>query len=235
MIINQSVGFTFIHIPKSAGTSVTQFLSPLNGPFDLEIGGTAFGEEVQVAYSRRHRIRKHSTLAEALATMRLARPEREMLVFTFVRNPYERLSSIFSFLRKWENYNPDLLRQMKGFADFEEFVASGIYARVPGPDNMFRPQCDWIKLNGTVAPSVRFFKIEEIEASLKTIRTELSARNAGIDRLPTTFPHANKSRSDMALDTQFPENLLRAIDEFYADDFEVFGYRKLHESKSPTE
>ena len=184
MIINQSVGFTFIHIPKSAGTSVTRFLAPLNGPLDLEIGGTVFGEEIQRAYTRRYRLRKHSTLAEARDTIAMARPPKDMFTFTFVRNPYARLSSIFSFLRKWEDYNPDLLRMMKSFADFREFIASDLFMRLPGPDGMFRPQCTWLKLDGKIAENVRCFRIEEVATAIDTIRDELEQRGADTSLLP---------------------------------------------------
>jgi hypothetical protein len=224
MIINQSVGFTFIHIPKSAGTSVTRFLAPLNGPFDLEIGGTEFGEEIQRAYAQRHGLRKHSTLSEAQRAIGTARPPGEMLLFTFVRNPYARLSSIFSFLRTWEGYNPELLRIMKSFPDFREFVASGLFTRLPGPDGMFRPQSDWLKLDGAVADSVRWFRIEEVETAIEAIRDELALRGADISLLPDRFPHANRSGSpDPAGLGLAPEHLAR-IDAYYAEDFRTFGY-----------
>ena len=161
MIINQSVGFTFIHIPKSAGTSVTLFLAPLNGPLDLEIGGTEFGEQIQEAYKLRYNLRKHSTLAEAHDTIAKARHPDDMFIFTFVRNPYNRLLSIFSFLRKWEDCNNDLHHVMNSFVDFREFVASGLFTRLPSPDGIFLPQCNWLKLDGKIVQDVSFFKIED--------------------------------------------------------------------------
>lgn len=226
MIINQSVGFTFIHIPKSAGTSVTQFLSRLNGPLDLEIGGTVFGEEIQRAYTRRYKLRKHSTLADAQGTIAMARPPHDMFVFTFVRNPYARLSSIFSFLRKWEAYNPDLLRTMKSFSNFEDFVASGIFTRLPGPDNMFRPQSDWLKVDGKLAENVRYFQIEDGAAAIETIRQELLSRGADRRLLPDTFPHANRSESQPLEGLGLSDDLVEKINDFYAEDFKAFGYSR---------
>jgi hypothetical protein len=226
MIINQSVGFAFIHIPKSAGTSVTRFLSPLNGPLDLELGGTVFGEEIQRAYSRRHRLRKHSTLAEMQRAIASARPPEDMFIFTFVRNPYTRLSSIFSFLRKWENYNPDLLRMMRSFADIEEFVDSGVFARLPGPDGMFNPQSDWLKIDGKLAPHVHCFQIEDVGAAIERIRGELTARGADASLLPESFPHANRSESQQLDGLGLSTDLVAKINEYYAQDFEAFGYQR---------
>jgi hypothetical protein len=224
MIINQSVGFAFIHIPKSAGTSMTQFLSLLNGPLDLEIGGTVFGEEIQRSYTWRYKLRKHSTLAEAQRTITMARPPQDMFVFTFVRHPCARLSSIYSFLRKWEAYNPDLLRTMKSFSSFEEFVASGIFKRLPGPDNMFRPQTEWLKIDGKVAEDVKLFHIEDGALAIETIRNELLNRGADPNLLPETFPHDNRSESRPLDDLGLPADLLASINDFYAEDFKTFEY-----------
>lgn len=225
MIINQSVGFAFIHIPKSAGTSVTRFLSPLNGPLDLELGGTVFGEEIQGAYARRYKLRKHSMLADAQYAIDLARPPKDMFVFTFVRNPYSRLSSIFSFLRKWEDYNPELLRMMKSFSSFAEFVESGIFTRLPGPDGMFRPQCEWLKLKGKIAKNVRCFKIEDIGNAIEEIRHELEKRGADLSLFPEFFPHANKSESQPFQELGLSRNLAEMIENYYRDDFENLEYR----------
>jgi hypothetical protein len=224
MIINQSVGFAFIHIPKSAGTSVTRFLSPLNGPLDLELGGTVFGEEIQRAYARRFKLRKHSVLADAQYAIDMARPPKDMFVFTFVRNPYARLSSIFSFLRKWEGYNPELLRIMKSFSSFSEFVTSGIFTKLPGPDGMFHPQCEWLKVEGKLAKNVRCFQIEDIGNAIKEIRHELEKRGADLSQVPTNFPHANRSESQAIDGLGLSRKQRSLIVDHYAEDFTSFGY-----------
>jgi hypothetical protein len=224
MIINQSIGFTFIHIPKSAGTSVTRFLAPLNGPFDLELGGTEFGEEIQQAYSRRYKLRKHSTLEEANYAIEIARPRNEMFVFAFVRNPFSRLSSIYSFLRKWEGYDPDLLRVMKSFQSFEEFVGSELFMRCPGPDGMFRPQYEWLSLNGALAPKVHMFKVECLQNAIETIYDELMERGADITVLTKGFPHSNRSRSQTVDSLDLSTDLVAKIRNFYSEDIRTFGY-----------
>ncbi len=201
-----------------------QFLAPLNGPLDLEIGGTVFGEEIQDAYVRRYRLRKHSTLAEASGTIASARPPHDMFIFTLVRNPYTRLFSIFSFLRKWENYNPDLLSMMKSFVDFREFVESDLFMRLPGPDNMFRPQCDWLKLDGKIAENVRCFKVEEVSNAIETIRLEIARRGVDTSMLLGSFPHANKSDNRDVQSLDLPPDLVAKINSFYAEDFEAFDY-----------
>ena len=59
-IINNSYKFIFGHIPKAAGTTITNQLSAYTNYCDLEIGGTCFGEKIQPAYKKRFNISKHS-------------------------------------------------------------------------------------------------------------------------------------------------------------------------------
>lgn len=40
MIVNHTHKFIFVHVPKSAGTSVTQMFSEYSSYRDLEVGGT---------------------------------------------------------------------------------------------------------------------------------------------------------------------------------------------------
>lgn len=228
MIINQSVGFVFIHIPKSAGTSVTQFLSPLNGPFDLEIGGTAFGEALQSPYWNRHKIRKHSTLAEAEGIISQIPSQKDLFIFSFVRNPYDRLESTFSFLRKWQNYNPELLKIMLEFPDYEHFVRSRIYMDRPGPDRIFLPQSNWLKVNGEIPVNLSWFKIEELDLAIDEIRRTLIKKKQDINPafLSSKFPHANKSQTPNSKKSTLPRELIQEIGEFYREDFKLFSYEK---------
>ena len=227
MIINQSIGFSFIHIPKAAGTSVSSFLSPLNGPLDLEIGGTVFGEKIQPAYSQRYGIKKHSRFEVIAPILEKARFDRDPFIFSFVRNPYFRLQSIFGFLRKWRDYNPELLERMLGFKSYTAFLESELYAQRPGPDDIFHPQVTWLKENGAIPSRVRLFKVEEIDDAFSEIKSELISRGADPLLFPETIPHANKTGHasvEKTLVQELPKELKDKIGEFYRMDFEEFGY-----------
>lgn len=232
MIINKSIGFAFIHIPKTAGTSVTHFLAPMNGPFDLEIGGTDFGEMVQEAFKRRHGLRKHSTFAEARKFIFQPSSPREMFVFTFVRNPYSRLASIFYFLRRWENYDAALLHKIRSFSDFTSFAESGIYTRYKGPDNIFLPQSEWLKFNSTIATEITIYKIEDLQKAICSIRSLLARRAKATDDFLTDFPHSNRSQLSDASQLSYSSRALALVNDFYAEDFQAFGYEQLEEPYS---
>jgi hypothetical protein len=63
-IINSTFAFVFVHVPKSAGTSVTAALSQLSSTIDVEIGGSVFGEAIQGPHQKRHGLSRHSTALE---------------------------------------------------------------------------------------------------------------------------------------------------------------------------
>ena len=61
MIVNHSHKFIFVHVPKAAGTSVSELFSKFSAYSDLEVGGTELGVALQKAYKRRFGLSKHST------------------------------------------------------------------------------------------------------------------------------------------------------------------------------
>lgn len=143
MIINNTFKFIFIHIPKSAGTSITNFLSELNTYCDLEIGGTSFGENIQSHYRKRFSLYKHAPAFE-IRNIIGHKEWKKFFSFAFVRNPFTRVYSIYNFLKKWENLPEKYGKMMEQFESFEEFILSELLEKDPGFDNIFRPQVFWV-------------------------------------------------------------------------------------------
>lgn len=224
MIINQRFCFAFIHIPKTAGTSVTDYLSNLNGPFDLEIGGTEFGESVQPAYEKRYNLRKHSKYTDAKQTIESANFCQDFFIFSFVRNPLSRLASAFSFLKQWRDYEPDLRKEIDKMSTFSEFVSSEIFIHCDGPDGIFMPQVRWLEEGGKLSNHVKVFKIEKLTTAVSEIRFQLSKRGADLSLLPETIPHLNASESASRPASELTEEQKIKIRLRYSEDFEQFSY-----------
>lgn len=142
-IINHSYSFVFVHIPKAAGTSITNLLSGYTKYCDLELGGTQFGEKIAPHYRRRFGLRKHSTAIELRSVIGQQKWD-EMFKFAFCRNPYDRCYSAFNFLRKWESPNRLFNREIRKFKTFDDFVESDIFPGIIGPDNIFSSQVNWL-------------------------------------------------------------------------------------------
>lgn len=143
-IINNTHKFIYVHIPKTAGTSVTTLLSSFTTLFDLEIGATEFGEKIQDAYFERFEIRKHSTLTE-IHHLVGENIFNSFYKFSFVRNPFDRIFSAYNFLREWESPQKDFNNLMRGFKTFSQFIQSDFLAYSSVPDHMFLPQSHWLE------------------------------------------------------------------------------------------
>jgi len=235
-IINHTHRFIFVHVPKAAGTSVTQHLSQYTQYCDLEIGGTEFGEMIQPAYSRRFGISKHSTASKLRGIMGSIEWQK-YFSFAFVRNPFLRTYSIYQFLRKWDGYDTTLRQRIMEFDSFQDFVMSDIFL-TPGPDQILNPQVFWLwRMPGERQIGVSYVgKLETIDEDMAVIDqvindrvTSMSvadnlalARREQSDRRVKSS-HANKS-SPVTRDAFDDPKVVSRIRERYKQDFERFDY-----------
>lgn len=227
MIINHTLKFIFVHVPKAAGSSVSNCLSKLSRYRDLEIGGTILGEALQPEYIRRFGLSKHSTAAE------VRRVTGEMLwtsyfTFGFVRNPYERAFSIFNFMTLMANRHHRAYSEMLGFKDFGEFLLSD-YFQTDGPDRILRPQLFWLQSNDSSdEPAVQFVgRVDEINDSLRIIEERLGRGGTDIrlDQMPRVNESAATGQSVWDELKDRPE-LEEIIFKRYQPDFRAFGFQR---------
>ena len=221
-IINFSHNFLFVHVPKSAGTSVTRVLSTLTSLGDIEIGGTEFGETLARAYGPRFGVEKHSTAAEL---RRVTGDELwvRLYKFAFVRNPYARAFSVYTFLktkfRQWRGSEV-----MDGFEDFDAFIASDFFL-TDGPDRLLRPQLFWLRTSPDDETLLVDFvgHVESIGPDLALIMTKVSPGAVG--PVGKAVPRVNASAQPEAWRTAYVSEATRArVAQRYARDFAKFGY-----------
>lgn len=226
-IINASHNFIFIHVPKSAGTTVTATLSPLTSFCDVEIGGTLHGEAIQDYYIKRFRIRKHSTASEIRG---LVGDDFwcQAFSFAFVRNPYSRAYSFYTFLKNNDIGQTQSL--VNDFSDFDEFLRSDFFAS-EGPDRLFSPQGLWTsgKDGQTMVDFVGH--IETLEADLRYVRKKINPL-IGVPDPPLGMLNASAPldawRGNISSEAQ--ERIINR----YGRDFDQFGYsRGLSSSSAP--
>lgn len=121
MILSPGRQYLFIHIPKTAGTSLALALEARAMKDDIMLGDTP------KARRRRHRVQgaatrgrlwKHSTLADIDG---LVAPKvlKGLFAFTMVRNPWDRTVSYYHWLQQQTfNHQAVTLSQTLNFTDF---------------------------------------------------------------------------------------------------------------------
>ncbi|MBI2295663.1 MAG: sulfotransferase family 2 domain-containing protein, partial [Betaproteobacteria bacterium] len=93
MVLSDTRKFLFIHIPKTAGTSIQHVLEPY-GVTDF----LAYSRGIERYLSVKRQFPAHLRYADAAAmlTVDLSR----FFKFTFVRNPWDRYVSLYEYFRR---------------------------------------------------------------------------------------------------------------------------------------
>jgi len=219
-IINHSFNFVFVHVPKSAGTSIVSSLSSLTRYCDVEVGGAVMSRFTTEYYSKRFRLSKHS---RAVDVRNIIGDERwnSMYSFGFVRNPVDRLVSSYHFLKyKFRNWKGSEV--MDGIDSLDAFVDSELFAS-HGPDRILRPQVFWLCGPPGRRPVVTSFgRVERIGEDLERILDEIAVPAAERAKMPALAVKNRSPREEGA--AQPSAHVLDVVRKAYADDFRVFGY-----------
>ena len=134
MVINDRHRFIFIHVPKSAGTSMMRAFQELPG-----------NNRRWIAVSNHEPIRdfhEHWPGRRSLFDRILNRNPVGYLTFAFVRNPWDRLASLYRYLTEKKRRKPGV-SGLTSFADFLDQAAQRV-AWINGLHS-FRNQVDFFR------------------------------------------------------------------------------------------
>lgn len=219
MIISHTHRAIFIHIPKTAGTSITKLIEPELRWNDLVLGGTQFGERIQAAYRERFGLSKHMPAREV---RRIVGADLWAAYFKFaiVRHPYTRLLSFYNWKRGavsraapdsplWSWPATEAFLKSSNFSEFirhEKFLSS----------RAAWPQADWLcDESGTCL--VDFVgRFENLGSAIQTVATRL--RLPSVDLQVHNSSYAENSPGDLM------QGNYDFVRDFYRRDFEMFGY-----------
>jgi len=222
-IINNSRNFIFIHVPKAAGTTMSEYYSNYSQCCDVEIGGTFMGESLQKFYGKRFKLGKHATYNELYASMGEALMNK-YYIFGVVRSPYDRVKSIYSFLKEWNVWSVGWPKQHKEFSEINsvnEFVLSDFFQE-RGVDRMFMPQSFWLSNHeGKVAVNY-VCKVENLNNDVNNLNKII-----GLPQLEGVLGKSNASRLNEIKQFDFERTALDIINKKYEIDFKNFGYQQL--------
>jgi hypothetical protein len=202
---------------------------------DLVLGSTEIGELVNTSFQRRFNLHKHSSIKQIAQVVGEDLFQR-MYRFALVRNPVDRIVSLYNFLGTLvksiaENRRITIaeLRQdideLSGSIpelgwystrcyltyDFSRFIRDETLLK---EDVAFASQFEMLEINNSVVAD--YFKLEDISEGIGCIRKRL-----GLD---IDMPHENKSIcKDISVNDLGTQDI-DYLKNLYKDDYNAFGY-----------
>ena len=230
MIISNSQKYIFIHIQKTAGTSVMEALGRNLRWDDIEIGTNP---EVHKFYREKYGLGKHS-LAKDVRQIIGREVWDSYFKFTFVRHPYARAVSLYTYIQRMakakyaRNRFPFYKKKDKSpfwswlmtqaFVDsknFSEFIRHEKFLNDFGA----QPQINWL-FNNEEEMLVDFIgKYENLNTDFEKIAQKIDNDNKPV------LKHINNSTGKKEPGFYFQsEEDYKHLEKLYKNDFEFLNY-----------
>lgn len=212
MIISRGRRYIFVHIPKTGGTAMALALEARAKADDILIGDTPKAVKRRGRLKKleaRGRLWKHSTLADIEGVV--TAPELDdFMIFTLVRNPWDRVVSYYHWLRTQSFDHPAVgLAQHLTFADFlrEATVQNSLRAT---------PAARYVTDAQGHVRAALFLRLEHLAEDLAPLEAHLG--------FALDLPHAN--RSDRSADHRgyYDTETAKIVAGICAEDIARFGY-----------
>lgn len=212
MIISRGRRYIFVHIPKTGGTAMALALEDRAKADDILIGDTPKAQRRRgrlKTLSARGRLWKHAMLADIDGVVG---PEElnDFLIFTLVRNPWDRVVSYYHWLQDQSFDHPAVtLAQSLGFADFlrAEHVQSSLQNS---------PAARYVTDAQGHERQALFLRLEHLEAEKAPLEAHLGFR--------LEMPHANRSERAADYRGYYDDAGAAIIARVCAADIARFGY-----------
>lgn len=230
MIISNSNKFIFIHIHKSAGTSIGNNLDQYCTWNDLSIGY----KPNSIQYFKSYGLDKHKK-GDQIKKIIGNYIWSSYFKFAFVRNPFTRAVSLYTYIKQllsehksrkllhlanlkyWEPLDWDISNAFLQTKSFTEFIRHPSYIY----DYGCQPQSNFVTDSKTQKLTVDFIgKLENIEEDFGFVRKKLGYSKQFLF-------HSNVSNRKLSLaDYYRTEDDFEVIRNLYNSDFDLFHYSK---------
>ena len=231
MVISNHHHFIFVHIIKAAGTSITRELDRHLAWNDIVLGATPLGDAMQWPYHRRFDLHKHSTAQEIKKVVQDDIWD-SYFTFTFVRNPYDRAVSLYTWIEKMvknSGYVRYPLFKFMRKKDFWSFPGTNAYLRSRSFSEFIRdehllnnapgmkPQSEWITDDHDRVIVDYIGKVENIDNDLKHVGKALGFGFQGLGIHNRSGSHQQSKYLKDSRDLDF-------LYHRFQKDFNVLGY-----------
>jgi chondroitin 4-sulfotransferase 11 len=205
MIINNENKFVFIHIPKTAGTSLAKSIGQSLEKCEFGGMGKKLDTHATIRQVRRHLGQKYDSYYS----------------FAFVRNPWDRMLSWYAFLCHGETVRRPLQAKVKamGFKRWlmqdEHILKNSFDSNEKKVAGQRRSQLDWIGENDAIL--VDFVgRFENLEHDYEVIRGVIGSG-------PLLREHKKKSNHAHYREV-YDDEMRQFVEEYFSRDIEAFGY-----------
>lgn len=206
---NDKINVLFIHIPKTGGTSIEEFLSE---KYNIKLNiKSLFNPRENFNPLLPNDAGKVSLQHQTLITLFHYRKRtnikfKNLTVFTVVRNPYHKIVSDLFYFKLIKEKST----QSEVFKTLQEFIVSKNY------DNHNLPQHEFISINNIIPKFVKILKLENIQEDIKTNKL-FFLNNFNV----------NKNKGSINQNKYFNylnQDSIKLINKVYQKDFEIFNY-----------
>ncbi len=219
----------FIHIPKAAGTSIRKFVSPYMSMIDFVIHKGYENSQNQLKdiceilngnYLSANSNLSHAHQPISCYEKNLTKKQLDdCFIFSFVRNPFDRLVSSYHYLTSEKGPNNDDKEVGEKLSkDFKTFVKKELAFYLPGGGYSPSGQTHFTPMHWYIDGYYDFIgKVENINEDFKRV-----CDKSGRDRIE--LPIINKSNHKHYTE-YYDEETKQIVAEKYAKDIEYFGYK----------
>lgn len=205
MVINTHYKFIFVHVPKTAGTSVMKSLVNVRGNNKNWLAKT-----------------KHETLAElysnaegrySLKDKLLFRTLNNYFTFGLIRNPWDRMASFYRFLVEKRP-----IKEINCVSSFRDFLIQAIDGVKWIQDlNSMKPQLDYFTFPDGMMKMDFLGHFEFLEEDLNSVATRIGC--------PMILPCYNRS-SNTGRDyrDEYDEEMIKIVQSLFEEEIAHFGY-----------
>ena len=211
MLISRKYKFIFIHIPKTAGQSITKALSPFaTGNFQGKLSNLLCSKNLvsRSVLNRLHIYHPHIT-AEELITVLGEETFNDYFSFAIVRNPWEWQVSLYNYaLKNPRHKNHQFIKSLGTFEQYIQFLSNQ-------PDKSTFLQHPFI-FNDKEEKLVNYIgKYEQLSQDFKIICAHLG--------ISAKLPRLNVYRTK-DYKKYYNEEMIEIVRQKFASDIEAFKY-----------
>jgi hypothetical protein len=205
--------FIFIHIPRTGGTSLELSLAPLieEEPITFDLLKLLIPNANRILLGNKFSDIKHYIQPELKELLdKLNVDYSDWYEFTFVRNPYDRILSIYEIYGRTDNFN---FMHKDYITKFDDFLLQLNY--LPQLSEFHKPQVYWIR--NTLTSNIHIHKFENLKNEWVLLCDKL-----GLGSIPLLHKQKTKYNSKIVLTDEQKDRIY----QIYKDDFLELGYDK---------